>query len=496
MRRSARVLMLCLLAGCTVGPDYSPPRTEAPAAYTEPSPEAAQAAPGSSHATLERWWVQFDDPTLQGLIERALKSNLDYLTAASRVRAAREQVVIAGAAELPQVSASGLAARLHSNGGGLLSSLGGGSQDGSSEGGSPGGSDGSDSGSGHTNIKLYSVGFDATWEVDIFGGGRRAIEAAKAVAEEAEWQMRDAAVTLTAEVATDYLSLRAAQARIALLREEAKAQQDVLDAARARQRTGFATQLDVNRQEGLVAATLAQVPPLEAQARAMRHAIAVLLGQAPEAMAGELAEPAAAPAVPDALPAGLPSDLLRRRPDIRAAERALAAATAQVGVAVADLYPKFNLLASLSFASNHVGNLLSTRNLSEAGLGSIMWPIFNGGRIHANIRAKTEEADQAYYAYQKSVIGALRDVEDALARLDGDRAREAELHRADDAARSSTALVLQQYKVGTTAYVDVLTAQANELSIRDRLEQNSEAMATDLVSLYKALGGGWEEAAR
>ena len=248
----------------------------------------------------------FHDAELESLIARALAANLDLKTAASRVREARAQEIIAGAAGLPSVSAMADPAHLHT-GRNILSQLGGGN---SSSSGSPG----SSSGSGGTDVSLYSLGFDATWEIDVFGGVRRSVEAAEAGSEAARWQMRDGEVTLTAEIATDYISLRSAQARLAILAGEIKSQNATLDLVSARARTGFVTELDVNQQYALRATTQAQIPALEAQARTMEHAIAVLLAAQPNALSAELDQGAPLPEIPASLPIGLPSDLLRRRP--------------------------------------------------------------------------------------------------------------------------------------------------------------------------------------
>jgi NodT family efflux transporter outer membrane factor (OMF) lipoprotein len=345
------------------------------------------------------------------------------------------------------------------------------------------------------DLKLYSAGFDATWEIDVFGGVRRGVEAAADSGEAAEWQMRDGEVTLTAEIATDYLTLRATQSRIAILRDEAAHQQDVLNLTVARAKTGFVTQLDVNQQKTLVATTLSQIPELQADVRANEHAIAVLLAQQPEALEAELDRAVDEPSIPTTIAVGLPSDLLRRRPDVRASERQLAAATAQIGVAVADLYPKFYLIGAASFTGSHLSSLLSGSNLGEVGAGAIMWPIFHGGEIQANVRSKKEEEKQAYFAYSKTVLGAIQNAEDALARYATEQQRQLELQRAVSAAQSSSTIALQQYRAGFVTYVNVLTAQANELSARDQLEQSRQAFATDLVSLFKALGGGWQVSA-
>lgn len=467
MRRPILILAL-LCTGCTVGPDYKKPDVAVPSAFRE-APNAGAA----SEADLAQWWTQFNDPELQSLISRALKSNLDLQTAASRVREAREQEIIEGAAGLPQVNASGMHAHLHSNGD-LISGL-----------------TGQPPVPGGTDVKLYSAGFDASWEIDVFGGVRRAVEQAAANTESAVWAMHDGEVSLTAEVATDYLELRTLRARLAILADEEKRQRYTLSLVSARARTGFVTQLDVNQQVSQAESTSAQIPPLQAQTRATEHAIAILLGELPDALATELETTAAPPVTPAALPPGLPSDLLRRRPDVREAERKLAAATAGVGVAVADLYPKFNLLGGVSFTSNKLSNLLSASNLGEFGLLQITWPIFQGGKIHANIHAKEEETNQAYLAYQKSVLGAVKDAEDALTREATDIQRIQALDRAVRSAQSSADIARQQYVAGFVTYINVLQTQATNLSARDQLAQGQLAAATDLVSLYKALGGGW-----
>jgi NodT family efflux transporter outer membrane factor (OMF) lipoprotein len=477
-----RALLVCLLAaGCTVGPDYKKPDMPMPASYGAPSQLAAPLSmPVAQSVDLSVWWQQFHDGELESLVARALSQNLDLLTAQSRVREAREQEIIAGAKGLPQVNAIGNAVRFHSNSN-PLQGLGGGQQQGG--GGSSSGSD----------LKIYSAGFDATWEIDIFGQVRRSVEAAEAGSEAARWQMRDGEVTLTAEIAADYVSLCADQARLAILAQEEKGQRDTLALVAARAKAGFVTELDVNQQRQLLASTQAQQPSLLADEMAMRHAIAVLLGQQPGALDAELAAAAPVPPVPPRLPVGLPSELLRARPDIRTAERQLAQANANIGVAVADLYPKFDLLGALTVTSSHFSSLLSSGSLGEIGAGSITWPIFHGGQIHANIRAKEEEEKQAYYAYQKAVLGAVENVEDALVRYEAEQQRFVALDEGAKSARQSTALALQQYRAGLVIYTSVLQAQSTQLTAEDNLAQSQAALTSDMVSLYKALGGGWKE---
>jgi NodT family efflux transporter outer membrane factor (OMF) lipoprotein len=454
-----------------------------PTSYSAPSQTTAPLSlPVSQSVDLSAWWQQFHDAELESLISRALAQNLDQLSAQSRVREAREQEIIAGAKGLPQVNAIGNAVHLHS-GSNPLGGLGGGQQGGGS----------SSSGSSSTDLKVYAAGFDATWEIDVFGQVRRSVEAAEAGSEAARWQMRDGEVALTAEIAADYVALRSDQARLAILAQQEKSQRDTLALVAARARTGFVTELDVNQQRQLLASTQAQQPPLLADELSMRHAIAVLLGQQPGTLDGELAAAAPVPPVPPRLPVGLPSDLLRARPDIRTAERQLAQANANIGVAIADLYPKFDLLGALTVASSHFSSLLNSSSLSEIGAGSITWPIFHGGQIHANIRAKEEEQKQAYYAYQKAVLGAVQNAEDALVRYETEQQRFVALQDGVKTARQSTELALQQYRAGLVIYTSVLQAQSTHLTAEDNLAQSQAALTADLVSVYKALGGGWKD---
>jgi NodT family efflux transporter outer membrane factor (OMF) lipoprotein len=468
-----------LLAGCEVGPDYQKPDTPMPASFGAPSQtDAPLSLPVAQSVDLSQWWRQFNDVEMESLITRALAQNPDLLTAQSRVRESREQEIIAGAAALPQVNARADTIQAHSGSNALGSLMGGQS---------------SSSSSGGTNLHLYSVGFDATWEIDVFGGTRRAVEAAAAGTEAAQWQVRDGEVTLTAEIAADYVQLRADQALLAILADQEKSQAAVLALTIAKAHAGFVTELDVNLQRQLVVSTQAERPPLIADVFAMRHAIAVLLGQQPGVLDAELEASRPLPPIPPRLPVGLPSDLLRSRPDIRIAERQLGQATAEVGVATADLYPKFNLLGAVTSASMGIGGLFNSSSITAGGFGGISWPIFQGGQIHATIRSKQEQEQQAYYAYQKAVLGGIQNAEDALIRYQTEQQRFIALESAVKTARASTALALQQYKTGFVTYINVLQAQSTELTADDNLAQSRAALTGNLVSLYKALGGGWKE---
>ena len=324
------------------------------------------------------------------------------------------------------------------------------------------------------------------------GGARRQIEAAKANREAAEWALRDARVSLVAEVANDYFSLRATQARIGIGQAELKRQQDRFQLIQARRTTGFVTALDVEQQATQVAAAAAQIPQLTGQASTQTHAIAILLAETPETVEQGLAPFAAPlPPAPPQLPIGLPSDLMRRRPDLREAERRVAAANAQIGVQEAELYPKVNLLGLGSFAGMSLDTLFSHQNLQSVGLGMGALPVFNGGRTRAQIDAAKEEKIQADIAYRKAVLGAFRDVEDGLARLRSEDERQAELVRSLTSAENQLKIAEDQYKTGFVTFIEVLQAQNAQLNAQDQLAQSDAQVLSALVSVYKALGGGW-----
>jgi multidrug efflux system outer membrane protein len=467
-------LALGALSACTLGPDYKKPDIATPAAFTEAA-STARVAVSPDDADLSQWWTQFDDPLLTWLIDRGLNDNPDLAAAASRVREARQQEIIAGAAEYPTINATGNAVTFNSN----RNAEGGGAP--------PQGL----TLPGHAN--LYAAGFDATWEVDLFGGTRRAREAAKDTTQAQAWAERDGEVSLSAEIANDYLTLRALQARIALGEAELQRQKGVFDLIGARRRTGFVTNLDVNQQSSVVATAAAQIPQLDAQARGQIHALGVLVGETPEALAAHLGLPGALPPPPPTLPTGLPSELLRRRPDVREAERRLAASNAQVGEQIANLYPKLELIGLASFATNSIGNLFSADNFASAAVGMATQPLFDGGRRHASVRVAQEETKQAALAYRGAVLVALRDVEDALARYKAEETRRSALARSVTAAQGSLTIAQDQYRTGFVTFINVYQAQITLFNAQDQLTQSDGQIVTDLVAIYKALGGGWAE---
>ena len=464
-----------LLAGCTVGPNYHAPAISTPEHYAE-----AQDSGGPSDAELAGWWSGFGDPQLSDLVNRALAQNLDVEMAAARIREARAREIVAGAARLPEVDAQGSVARQRISENAIPVPPGSGSGGGGTFG-LPG-----------SEFTTFRVGFDASWELDLFGKTRRSVEAARARTGAAIWNRRDLQVTIAAEVVSAYLTLRTVQHRIANAEAELARQQRFEQLVAARTRGGLVTGQDLAQQSSERSAAAAAIPALNADAEAQIHALGVLTGDTPETLIAQLAPPQALPSPPP-IPAGLPSDLLRRRPDIRAAERELAASTADIGVAVADLYPRFSLTAAPALVSTALASLLEWGSRSFTLSAALDWPIFNGGRTRASIAVANARQEQSLIAYRKSVLTALRDVEDSLSRTEGDRDQLAKLEGALDSAQRAEDLARARYRGGLVTLSDVLVAQGRRLSLENQVIETKGALARDTVGLFKALGGGWPE---
>ena len=489
MIRRALPLAALALAGCTVGPDYAPPRAAVPAAYGEAAPDRA----GLPGGDLNGWWRAYRDPELDRLVALALADSLDIKTAASRIAEARAQERIARAQSLPEVDATAGAniQKFSKNAGlsSLASAFGGG---GAGAGGGNAGGIALPGGS----ITTYSLGFDASWEIDLFGGVRRGVEGARARTDAAIWNARDAALSLVAEVVDNYMQLRLAQQREAVARSEIDRQTRSLQILGEIAQVGLVPAGDTIRQRAQLASAQAAVGPIVADGKARMHALAVLLGRTPDALIAELSVARPQLPAPPPVPPGLPSDLLRRRPDIRAAERDLAAATADIGVAVADLYPRFSLTGMAQLLSTALGNLFTGDSLQLSGNAGLNFPLLDFGRRRGQVAIRRAEADQAYYRYQQTVLAALRDVEDALIRIRTEQERELVLKSGVADAERAVAAVTARYRTGLTNFTAVLDAQAAVLSGRDQLAQSDAQLRRDLVSLYKALGGGWEDPER
>ena len=449
-------LVVLLFSGCMVGPDYQRPDVEMPAAW---SGQPAPATPVAAEEELARWWTQFGDPQLASLVTRALSANLDLRKAGARVRQARASRGVALAALGPSVDASAAYDRNRTTVG--------------------------------VTGDLYQAGFDAGWEIDLFGGRRRDIEAAGADLAAAEESRRDVLVSLGAEVAREYISLRAVQQRLAVARKNLAAQEHTANLVRQRFQAGFVSRLDLSNAEAQRATTAAQIPLLEATARQSMHSLSVLLGREPGALLPELTPQAAVPAVPPDVPIGLPSDLLRRRPDIRKAEATLHAATARIGVATADLFPRFNLTGALSFSDPNLGSLFTWSERGWSFGPTVSWRLFESGRTLANIELRKALQEEEGLAYQQVVLIALQEVEDALVAAAKEEEHQRSLQDAVGANRTAVELATRLYQAGAADFLSVLVAERALYATEDAQTQSSGRLATNLVALYKALGGGW-----
>jgi multidrug efflux system outer membrane protein len=525
------VALLALAAGCTVGPTYRAPKASAPAAFGEVR-SGAQAGAGAritaaaDPEALSRWWKVFHDPELDSLVERALRNNRDLKTAVSRVREARAERQVAAGALLPDANATA----------GYNRSLG--SQNVVLPLGAPAGSSSSSGGSGSTGTRLqglerpqvesgspaeaptagaeqgvqpggpnspfgegglpgvttnlYQAGFDAIWEVDLFGGTRRALDAANAetaAAQEGEYGVQ---VTLMAEVATTYLQLRETEEREKVARLNIESQRQTWEISRDKFQQGLGDEVEAAQELAQLRLSEAALSPLESAERMDQHALAFLLGLEPTALSAELAAPRVFSPLPPEVPVGVPSDVLRRRPDVRKAERELAAASAEIGVATAELYPQFSLTGSFGLDSSTVRLLpeWSSRYFSIAP--GVSWPILDWAKLHAAIRVQNELQAQALLAYETAVSQALKDVEDALVQFQFERDRRLGLVAAVAEARHARKVTAEIYSEGLADQTASLESGRAVFKAEDSLVQSEGALRLDLVSLYKALGGGWQ----
>jgi multidrug efflux system outer membrane protein len=464
---SALLAPALLLAGCTVGPDYKPPEVTPPAGWagldeSARSPQISS-APVDGAVDVAAWWMQFNDPELTALIARAGTGNLSLAQAQARIRQARAARTIAASGLFPSVDASASYTRARGGAGA--------------------------SRSGTEN--LFVAGFDAAWEIDVFGGIRRGVEAADAQIDSAFFDRQSILVAVDAEVAAAYFTLRGAQREMVIARQNLAAQQQTLDLTQERFGAGFVGTLDVANARAQVAQTASQIPTYDAQARSSIYAIGVLLGQEPGALLAELTPDQVLPSTPGQVPLGLPSDLLRRRPDIRKADADLHAATAGIGVAMADQYPKFSLTGSFGAQGDRVASLGRLADRFWLFGPAVSLPLFTGGRVQGTIEQARAVADQALLAYRASVLTALEDVETALVTFTREQERRAALAESAEASKQAVAVALDLYSAGRTDFLNVLSAQGQLYTTQAALAQSETTVGTDLVSLYKALGGGW-----
>jgi NodT family efflux transporter outer membrane factor (OMF) lipoprotein len=473
MRAGVAVLAL-LTAGCTVGPDYRRPDTPVPAMWSEARYDGIDTRP----ADLARWWEEFNDPALTQLVLRAAGSNLDLRLAEGRIREARALRRVAESGAWPSVDVSGTYSRSRTSENAIAPS-------------SQGSGDSPFFRGSNNGQDLFRSGFDSSWEIDVFGGVRRSVESADATVEASIEDRRDILVTLLGDIARNYIDLRGFQRRLAVAQNNLTAQQESLEITRVRFQAGLANYLQVSQAEAQVNTTAAEIPALEALSKQAAHRLDVLLGIQPGVLSAELSTDAPIPALPPQAHVGLPSELLRRRPDIRRAERQLAAANAEVGVATADLYPKFSLSGVFGVTSISASDWFSAPSRFWSIGPTIRWPVFDAGRIRANIEVRNARQEQALTQYEKTVLTAFEDVENALVSYAKEQVRYRSLMDAVVANRRALALADELYKNGLVDFLNVLDSQRSLYAAEDDLTRSEATMATNLVALYKALGGGW-----
>ena len=433
------------------------PGAALPVAWNAPLPAGVAVLPQADD--LARWWERFGDPQLSALVAQALQAHPSALSAQAALRQARAQASVQAAGMLPDVSLSGSAQRSRSGG-----------QTGNS----------------------FQVGLDAGWEPDLFGRLDAGVQASQADARAAQASLEQVHVSLSAEVALQYISLRSLQQRLAIAQRNLETQQQTLQITDWRVQAGLATSLVAEQARAAAEQTAAQVPQLQASLAQARHALAVLTGQAPAALDAALAAPQAVPQPSQALVLDIPADTLRQRPDVRVAQERVQAALARVSQADAARYPSLRLSGSLGLRALTLGALGDSASLVHSLLGSVAVPLFDGGATQAQVQVQQAALEQARQAYQLAVLTALKEVEDALVALQGEAARLAHLQQATQAAGNAALLAQQRYASGLIDFASVLETQRTQLATQDALATSQANLGSNHVRLFKALGGGWQ----
>jgi multidrug efflux system outer membrane protein len=449
-----------LLVGCAVGPNYRTPDTPVAVLQNAQSPAFVEQTPEAL------WWSEFDDTELDDLERRALGANLDLRSAYDRVKAARAVFVEKNYDYAPHVDLEGTYSKSEEQQPGF--------------------------GTNRFNIQSDSLGFDATWEIDLFGHVRRSVEAARGDLGAERANYRDAQVTVAAEVARNYFELRGAQKRLIVAHDNLDSERQTLDLTQLLDEAGRGSELDVQRSRARLKATEATIPPLEATEKQAGYRLAVLLGQRPGALDQEL-HPAAVVTYAKVLPIGDPTALLRRRPDVRAAEQQLAAATARVGVATADLFPRVNVTGFVGFLSGDVGRLFNTSSGADSRAWSIAptvsWAAFDFGSVRARLRANEAQSDAASANYEKVVLTALEDTENSFVAYSTGQSQLKSLSEQAAASRRAAELADTQYREGVADFLVLLDAQRTQLEAEDSVAQAETTVNVSVVAIYKALGG-------
>lgn len=452
-----------ILSGCiTVGPDYVLPETKVPEKWHN---ELKGGITGEAQdpQSLAKWWTTLNDPVLSGFIERAVANNPDIKKVRAKIREQRARRNISNAGLFPAIDASGSFTRKK----------------------------GSEETGGGKETDFYSAGFDAGWELDLFGGTRRNVEASTADLQASREDLRDVLVSLLAEVALNYAEIRSFQSRVEVAEKNLNIQDETYQLAQLRYEAGLANEIAVHQAKYNLENTRSNIPTLRAALEEAMNRLAVLMGDNPGAVNAELKEQKPIPISRPDLAVGIPADVLRQRPDIRRAERQLAAQTARIGVATAEMYPKINLIGSIGFESLTLDNLISAGSRAYSFGPRITWPIFNAGSIRSNIEVQSALQEQYLIQYETAVLNALEEVENTLVAYMEEQNRRQSLSDAKRAASQAAALAQDLYKAGLTDFTSVLDAQRSLLSFEDQLIQSEGNIISNLVRLYKALGGGW-----
>lgn len=445
-------------------PELSAPKTALPAAFADANP-----ADFNASNTVAAWWREFHDPELDHLVQRAVADNLDLRIATANLLQARALRLGAAADAYPVVTGVASYSNEKFSQAGLF-----------------------DAPVPKRTEELYDAGFDAAWELDFFGRVRRNVESSRALVEAADAGRRDVLVSLLSEVARNYFELRGTQNELAVQRRNATNQLQTLQITQSRLDAGGGTELDVARARAQLDNTLAEIPRLESSIAHAIHRLAVLLAQPPESLDAELAEPSPIPDLPSMISIGSPESLLRRRPDVRVAERNLAAATANIGVAVSDLFPRVTFNGAIALQATSFSGLGGPASDTRSFGPSITWAALDLGHVRSAIKAAHAQADAQLAQYEKTVLTSLEETENALGDYARDQARRDFLQQSVQASRRAAALAHERYDSGATDFLDVLDAERVALEAEDQLAQTQTQTGIALVAVYKSLGGGWE----
>ncbi|TWI52478.1 NodT family efflux transporter outer membrane factor (OMF) lipoprotein [Pseudomonas duriflava] len=470
MRRCLLIATVAALAGCTVGPKFHTPDAVLPPTWQAPTVDVNSVTVNRPFESA--WWTQFNDPLLTSLVQQAAASNLDLALADSRLEQSRSLIKIAGADTRPALAANGSYQRERNSQQGLND---------------PSGHE------GKSAFDLWQYGVSASWELDLWGRVRHSLEAANAGAALSEADRNAVALSIAAETATNYLRLRGVQATLDVTRQNLDIARQSQQLTQTRFENGVTTQLDTANAAAQVATLEARLPLLEAEEVRLINALSYLLGQAPNALRQTLAVPRDIPAPPSTVPVGIPSELARRRPDIQRAEAALHRATATVGIAKADFYPRLSLGGSAGFQALE-GSNLGLWSARQWSLGpSLYLPIFQGGRLSGTLELRERQQQEAALDYRRTVLAAWHEVEDALVNYAAEQRHHEALMRAVAQNKAALETARARYKEGAIDFINVLNVQRELIQTQSALVDSATRVSTDLVVVYKALAGGWPE---